>query len=78
MTAKDRCDAAISMDADLQDDIDALDQFVTKFREGCDGVYGVRNKRDNRHLVKRTTAEGFYKVMHLLGWTWCSTTPTTA
>ena len=46
MTAKDRCDAAISMDADLQDDTDALDQFVIKFREGCDVVYGVRNKRD--------------------------------
>ena len=67
MTAKDRCDAAISMDADLQDDIDALDQFVTKFREGCDVVYGVRNKRDTDTWFKRTTAEGFYKVMHLLG-----------
>ena len=67
MTAKERCDAAISMDADLQDDIDALDQFVTKFREGCDVVYGVRNKRDTDTWFKRTTAEGFYKVMHLLG-----------
>ena len=67
MTAKDRCDAAISMDADLQDDTDALDQFVTKFREGCDVVYGVRNKRDTDTWFKRTTAEGFYKVMHLLG-----------
>ena len=62
MTAKDRCDAAISMDADLQDDTDALDQFVTKFREGCDVVYGVRNKRDTDTWFKRTTAEGFYKV----------------
>ena len=67
MTAMDRCDAAISMDADLQDDIDALDQFVTKFREGCDVVYGVRNKRDTDTWFKRTTAEGFYKVMKLLG-----------
>ena len=67
MTVKDRCHAAISMDADLQDDIDALDQFVTKFREGCDVVYGVRNKRDTDTWFKRTTAEGFYKVMHLLG-----------
>ena len=67
MTAMGRCDAAISMDADLQDDIDALDQFVTKFREGCDVVYGVRNKRDTDTWFKRTTAEGFYKVMKLLG-----------
>ena len=67
MTAMPRCDAAISMDADLQDDIDALDQFVQKFREGCDVVYGVRNKRDTDTWFKRTTAEGFYKVMKLLG-----------
>lgn len=67
MSAMPRCDAAISMDADLQDDIDALDQFVKKFQEGCDVVYGVRNKRDTDTWFKRTTAEGFYKMMHLLG-----------
>ena len=67
MSALPRCDAAISMDADLQDDIDALDQFVARFREGCDVVYGVRNKRDTDTWFKRTTAEGFYKVMQLLG-----------
>ena len=67
MSAMSRCDAAISMDADLQDDIDALDQFVAKFLEGCDVVYGVRNKRDTDTWFKRTTAEGFYKVMQLLG-----------
>ena len=67
MSALPRCDAAISMDADLQDDIDALDQFVKKFQEGCDVVYGVRNKRDTDTGFKRTTAEGFYKVMQLLG-----------
>ena len=67
MTAIPQCDAAISMDADLQDDIDALDQFVTKFQDGCDVVYGVRNKRDTDTWFKRTTAEGFYKVMKLLG-----------
>ncbi|MGI6254146.1 MAG: glycosyltransferase family 2 protein [Acutalibacter sp.] len=67
MSAMPRCDAAISMDADLQDDIDALDQFVQKFQEGCDVVYGVRNKRDTDTWFKRTTAEGFYKVMKLLG-----------
>ena len=67
MSALPRCDAAISMDADLQDDIDALDRFVQKFLEGCDVVYGVRNKRDTDTWFKRTTAEGFYKVMGLLG-----------
>lgn len=67
MSAMPRCDAAISMDADLQDDIDALDQFAKKFQEGCDVVYGVRNKRDTDTWFKRTTAEGFYKVMQLLG-----------
>ena len=67
MSALPRCDAAISMDADLQDDIDALDQFAKKFQEGCDVVYGVRNKRDTDTWFKRTTAEGFYKVMQLLG-----------
>ena len=67
MSAMSRCDAAISMDADLQDDIDALDQFVARVREGCDVVYGVRNKRDTDTWFKRTTAEGFYKVMQLLG-----------
>lgn len=67
MTAMEQCDAAISMDADLQDDIDALDQFVQKFREGCDVVYGVRNKRETDTWFKRTTAEGFYKAMKLLG-----------
>ena len=67
MSAMPRCDAAVSMDADLQDDIDALDQFVQKFREGCDVVYGVRNKRDTDTWFKRTTAEGFYKVMKALG-----------
>lgn len=67
MTAMPRCDAAVSMDADLQDDIDALDQFVAKYREGCDVVYGVRNKRDTDTWFKRTTAEGFYTLMKLLG-----------
>ena len=67
MTSIDKCDCAISLDADLQDDIDALDKFVEKFKEGCDVVYGVRNKRDTDSFFKRTTAEGFYKVMKILG-----------
>ncbi len=67
MTAMKECDCAISLDADLQDDVDAIDQFVQKYQEGCDVVYGVRNKRETDTFFKRTTAEGFYKVMKLLG-----------
>ncbi len=67
MTAKDLCDCAISLDADLQDDIDALDQFLDKFHDHCDVVYGVRNKRDTDTFFKRASAQGFYKFMKLLG-----------
>lgn len=67
MTAKENCDCAISLDADLQDDTDVIDQFVQKFSEGCDVVYGVRNKRDTDSFFKRTTAVGFYKFMKILG-----------
>ena len=67
MTAKDRCDMAISMDADLQDDVDAVDAMVDKFHEGCDIVYGVRSSRKKDTFFKRFTAEGFYRVMNRLG-----------
>lgn len=66
-TAKNECDCAISLDADLQDDIDVFDDFLDKFENGCDVVYGVRKKRDTDTLFKRFTAESFYKVMNLLG-----------
>ncbi len=67
MTAKDRSDMVISMDADLQDDINAVDAMVDKFHEGCDIVYGVRSSRARDSFFKRTTAEGFYRVMNFLG-----------
>ena len=67
MTAKDLCDAAISLDADLQDDINAIDEMIDKFNEGCDVVYGVRSARKTDTFFKRTTAEGFYKLMDKLG-----------
>ncbi len=67
MTAMPLCDCAISLDADLQDDTDAIDRFVEKYKDGCDVVYGVRNKRDTDTAFKRTTAEGFYKFMKVLG-----------
>ncbi len=67
MEAKKHCDAAISVDADLQDDIDAIDEMVKKFSEGCEIVYGVRNKRTTDSFMKRFTAEGYYKIMELFG-----------
>lgn len=67
MTAMPICDCAISLDADLQDDIDAIDQFIDKFHEGCDVVYGVRRQRTTDTAFKRTTAQGFYKVMAMMG-----------
>ena len=67
LTVKAEADAVISMDADLQDDIDAIDAMVAKYNEGADIVYGVRSKRATDSFFKRATAEGFYKVMHGLG-----------
>ena len=67
MTIKDHCDAAISLDADLQDDINVIDKFIEKFNDGCDVVYGVRSERKTDTIFKRTTAQGFYKVMKALG-----------
>lgn len=67
MTVKDSCECAISIDADLQDDINAIPEMVKKYMEGCDVVYGVRDNRDTDTAFKRTTALGFYKVMELLG-----------
>ncbi len=67
MTVREDADMTISMDADLQDDIDAIDQMVDKYLEGCDIVYGVRSRRDTDTVFKRATAEGFYKVIDKMG-----------
>ena len=67
MAAKDEADCAVSMDADLQDDVDALDEFADKFAQGCDIVYGVRNKRDTDTFFKRASALAFYRLMQILG-----------
>ena len=67
MTAKDLCDVTISMDADLQDDIEVLDEFIRKYKEGCDIVYGVRNNRDTDTGFKRNTAQAFYKLLKFFG-----------
>lgn len=65
--AKDRCDIAVSMDADLQDDINAIDEMLRQYQKGCDIVYGVRSSRRKDTFFKRFTAEGFYHVMSFLG-----------
>ncbi|WP_394909829.1 glycosyltransferase [uncultured Helicobacter sp.] len=65
--ASKRCDCAISIDCDLQDDINVLDSFIQKFRDGADIVYGVRKRRQNDSAFKKYTALGFYKLMHLMG-----------
>ena len=67
MTVKDRCDAAITMDADLQDDVDAIDQMVEAYAAGNQVVYGVRSSRKTDSWFKRRTAESFYKFMKLMG-----------
>lgn len=67
MSARGRCDACISMDADLQDDIDAIDGFLQKYAEGCDVVYGVRSSRQKDTVFKRGTAQLFYRLMSRMG-----------
>lgn len=67
MYVKEYCDAAISMDADLQDDINAIDEMVDKFNQGIDVVYGVRSSRKKDTFFKKFTAEGFYKMMKWMG-----------
>ena len=67
MTAKEYADMAISLDADLQDDIDVIDKFVEEYYDGSDIVYGVRSSRETDTFFKRTTALGFYKFMDILG-----------
>ncbi len=67
MTVKDEVDAAISIDADLQDDISVIEDMVLKYCEGYDIVYGVRSARTTDTFFKRVTAEGFYKLMKVMG-----------
>ncbi len=67
MTLKDKADAVISIDADLQDDINVFDEMVKKYEDGCDVVYGVRSKRTTDTFFKRFTAEAFYKILNKMG-----------
>ena len=67
MEAKDKCDITISIDCDGQDDINAMDEMVEQYKQGCEIVYGVRSKRDTDIFFKRFTAEGFYKLLNWMG-----------
>ena len=67
LTAKPYADAVISIDADLQDDIDAIDKMLLAYNDGADAVYGVRSDRSSDSTFKRKTAELYYKFMKLLG-----------
>ena len=67
MYAKEHADVVISMDADLQDDINAIDKMIEKYSEGYEVVYGVRSERKKDTFFKRCTAQGFYKVMNAMG-----------
>lgn len=67
MEAKDRCDITISIDCDGQDDMNAMDEMVDAYLDGCEVVYGVRSKRETDTWFKRVTAEGFYKFMAAMG-----------
>lgn len=67
LTAKDMCDVTVSIDADLQDDTAVIEEMIDKFHEGCDIVYGVRNSRKKDTFFKRTTAQGYYKLMNAMG-----------
>ena len=63
----ERCDCVITIDADLQDDVNAMYGFLEEFGKGADVVYGVRSSREKDTFFKRTTAQGFYRLMGKLG-----------
>ena len=67
MAAREHADAVISIDADLQDDVEVMSEMMQHFADGCDVVYGVRKKRETDTWFKRATAQGFYKLMKGLG-----------
>ena len=67
MEARDVCDITISIDCDGQDDLDAMDEMVDCYHDGCQVVYGVRRSRETDTFFKRTTAQGFYKLLNFFG-----------
>ncbi len=67
MEAKGQCDVTISIDCDGQDDINAMDKMIDEYLDGADIVYGVRSRRETDSVFKKTSAQGFYKIMKWLG-----------
>ncbi len=67
MTAREHADAVVTIDADLQQDIEALDLFLASYMDGCEVVYGVRNDRHSDGFFKKATATAYYNLMHILG-----------
>ena len=67
MEAKDKCDITISIDCDGQDDINAMDEMVDAYLDGCEVVYGVRSSRETDTFFKRFTAQSFYKFLAMMG-----------
>lgn len=67
MTAKEYADIVISMDADLQDDINVVDDFIKEYQKGSDIVYGVRSSRKKDTAFKRTTALAYYRLLQKMG-----------
>lgn len=67
MAAKPYCDVTVSIDADLQDDVAAIEEMIDRYHEGCEIVFGVRNNRAKDSFFKRASAQGFYKVMRWMG-----------
>lgn len=67
MEARELCDITISIDCDGQDDINAMNDMIAAYTEGCEIVYGVRSKRDTDSFFKRFTAESFYKLLNIMG-----------
>lgn len=67
MEAKDLCDITISIDCDGQDDLNAMDEMVDAYHDGCQIVYGVRKNRETDTFFKRTSAQGFYKLLNFFG-----------
>ena len=67
MEAKNKCDITISIDCDGQDDVNAMDEMIRQYKDGCEVVYGVRSKRETDSFFKRFTAQTFYKLLRWMG-----------
>ena len=67
MYARENADVSVSIDADLQDDVEAIEKMIDEYNNGCDIVYGVRSSREKDSAFKRGTAQAFYKLMNVMG-----------